>query len=232
MEVRRVYNKLSVNNNILKRDFLFSISEEMQSLNNVCNIRLMKDYTQANRIELNFDDEVIIETAVKEDEYYEVYSGKIIEITDSENYYYIVCDNNLEINEEITETFEEVSNDDILGELLTDYESDLSSNTWLKFIATGKKREVVINFLHTLSSILEEEVFYYFYENKNVLTHSLSGETYDISDYVVKVGNAMFKIFPLPELKLSDKVKFKNVETNIQKIIRENGVYTLEVEKI
>lgn len=229
MEVHRIYNRLSLSGKVLSRDFTFDIVNEQGSFSNHARIRIQQDYALANQITPAVGDAIKVETAVNNGDYMIEFDGIIAQISLSGNYIMANCEDNTAIKETIKETFEDAENQDIADKLFESSDLDLTDYTWKKFIADGIKRDVAHEFVETLENVNGVSIFHYFADGKTILTESLSGENYNIDEYVIDVGFGRFNIFPIPELKLCDSLTFRDVEYSIRKISRQNGLYCVEV---
>jgi len=202
MNVERIFTKLYINGKVIGKNFEFKIVKQINSLTEVAELKIKKEYFEANDFNLKEKDKISIAMQINKET--KVFDGIIIDFFNTKSAY------------------------DILTESKNSFE--LSSVASEKSFVNTKAREVLKTLLNTIEEVLKTD-FYYYFDDKLKIKKELKGETYKIDDYTIKMNSSHITIFPLPGLSLADKVSYKGKEYNLKTIIMQNKNFLIEVFK-
>ena len=232
MNVERIITKIYMNGKVIDKNFEFKIVKQMNSLTEIAEIKIKKEYFEANDFNLKEKDKISIAMQINKET--KVFDGIIIDFFNTKNAYDILAEskNSFELSSVASEkSFVNTKASSIISQL-TNFEIDSSLDIQLeRFIITkSAKREVLKTLLNTIEEVLKTD-FYYYFDDKLKIKKELKGETYKIDDYTIKMNSNYITIFPLPELSLADKVSYKNKEFSLKTIIMQNKNFLIEIFK-
>jgi len=232
MNVERIFTKLYINGKVIGKNFEFKIVKQINSLTEIAEIKIKKEYFEANDFSLKEKDKISIAMQINKET--KVFDGIIIDFFNTKSAYDILTEskNSFELSSVASEkSFVNTKASSIISQL-TNFEIDSSLDVQLeRFIITkSAKREVLKTLLNTIEEVLKTD-FYYYFDDKLKIKKELKGETYKIDDYTIKMNSSHITIFPLPGLSLADKLSYKGKEYSLKTIIMQNKNFLLEVFK-
>lgn len=227
-DVLRIFNEVEINGKILERNFTFEVLKSLNSTFDIAVISLNRDYIDANDIEIKPKDAVKISTAIEKDTSQVVFEGEVISVIQTKTEYRLTARNNLIMEEIIIETLEDVNISDAFKKIC-DTDFSATDVELKKIILCDRKKKEIDNLVKTLIKLNDKAHYYYYLDDKIVITDSLTGTSYKIDDNIYKLRERSFEIFPIPELKINDSLTYKDVTYKLSNIIYTNKSFICEV---
>ncbi len=233
MEVKRIFTKLKINNKVINKNFEFRIIKQINSLIEIANIKIKKEYFEANELDVKYKDSVIIFLQINEEPEIKIFSGVVLESYKNKTEYCLVAENSVSFalsQLAKAKSYINTNAKSILNEFCNSLEFDNDLNIMIEkfFALCVQKRLVIKTLLNTIKNVLNTN-FYCFLEDKLQIKKELKGKTYKIDDYIISLNENKVTIFPLPGITLEDKVSYKGREFNVKTITMTNRNFVLEI---